>query len=102
MHKLVVLYPPPAYRDKFRSYYTSTHLKLAEKLPGLRAYRYAFDLAAPAGTSPYWCMFEAEFDDIHALGAAMSSPEGLAVAADVPNYATKAPVMFSCDVLEGG
>ena len=101
MHKLVVLYPPPADRDKFRSYYTSTHLKLAEKLPGLRAYRYAFDLAAPAGDSPYWCMFEAEFDDIHALGAAMSSPEGLAVAADVPNYATEAPVMFSCDVIDG-
>ncbi|MGZ4292941.1 MAG: EthD family reductase, partial [Solirubrobacteraceae bacterium] len=39
MHKLVVLYPPPADPDKFRSYYTSTHLKLVEKLPGLRAYR---------------------------------------------------------------
>ena len=102
MHKLVVLYPPPADRDKFRSYYTSTHLKLAAKLPGMRAYRYAFDLAAPAGDSPYWCMFEAEFDDIQAMGAAMSSPEGLAVSADVPNYATEAPVMFSFDVIEGG
>jgi uncharacterized protein (TIGR02118 family) len=101
MHKLVVLYPQPEDRDKFRSYYTSTHLPLAAKLPGLRSYRYGFDLAAPAGDSPYWCMFEAEFDDINALSAAMSSEEGQAVAADVPNYAETAPVMFSFDVIEG-
>ena len=101
MHKLVVQYPPPADPDKFRSYYTSTHLKLAAKLPGLRAYRYGFDLAAPAGDSPYWCMFEAEFDDVSALSAAMSSEEGQAVAADIPNYADTAPVMFSFDVIDG-
>ena len=101
MHKLVVQYPPPADPDKFRSYYTSTHLKLAAKLPGLRAYRYGFELAAPAGDSPYWCMFEAEFDDINAMSAAMSSPEGQAVAADIPNYADQAPVMFSFDVIDG-
>jgi uncharacterized protein (TIGR02118 family) len=101
MHKLVVLYPTPADRDKFRSYYISTHLPLAAKLPGLRSYRYGFDLAAPAGDSPYWCSFEAEFDDINALSAAMSSEQGQAVAADVPNYATEAPVMFSYDVIDG-
>ncbi|MFL5864876.1 MAG: EthD family reductase [Solirubrobacteraceae bacterium] len=101
MHKLVVLYSPPPDTDKFRSYYTSTHLKLVAKMPGLRAYRYGFDLAPPAGDSPYWCMFEAEFDDINALSAAQSSPEGQAVAADVPNYASEAPVMFSFDVIHG-
>jgi uncharacterized protein (TIGR02118 family) len=101
MHKLVVLYTPPADKDKFRSYYTSTHLPLAAKLPGLRAYRYGFDLAPPAGDSPYWAMFEAEFDDINARSAAMSSPEGQAVAADVPNYTDEAPVMFSFDVING-
>jgi uncharacterized protein (TIGR02118 family) len=101
MHKLVVLYSPPADPDKFRSYYTSTHLPLAAKLPGLRAYRYGFDLAPPAGTSPYWAMFEADFDDINALSKAMSSPEGQAVAADVANYADEAPVMFSFDVING-
>jgi len=101
MHKLVVLYSPPADPDKFRSYYTSTHLKLVEKMPGLRAYRYGFDLAPPAGDSPYWAMFEAEFDDINALSAAMSSPEGQAVSADVPNYTDEAPVLFSFDVING-
>ena len=46
-------------------------------------------------------MFEAEFDDINALSAAMSSPEGQAVSADVPNYTDEAPVLFSFDVING-
>jgi uncharacterized protein (TIGR02118 family) len=100
MHKLVVLYPPPADPEAFRTYYTETHLPLAAKLPGLRGSNYGFNLAAPAGDSPYFCIFEAEFDDAAALGAAMGSPEGQTVAADVPNYAPEGAVMFSFDVLE--
>jgi uncharacterized protein (TIGR02118 family) len=101
MHKLVVLYPPPADKEKFRSYYESTHLPLAAKLPGLRAYRYAFDVAAPAADSPYWCIFEAEFDDAGAMGASMQSEQGAAVAADVANYADQPPVMVHYDVTDG-
>jgi len=72
MHKLVVLYPPPADPEAFRTYYTETHLPLAAKLPGLRAYRYAFDVGSPAGDSPYFCIFEADFDDAAAMGASMA------------------------------
>jgi uncharacterized protein (TIGR02118 family) len=68
----------------------------------MRAYRHAFDLAAPGGESPYFCIFEAEFDDAAALGAAMGSPEGQMVAADVPNYAPDGAVMVSFDVVDGG
>jgi uncharacterized protein (TIGR02118 family) len=101
MHKLVVLYQPPADREMFRSYYESTHLSLAAKLPGMRAYRYAFDLAAPEGDSPYWCIFEADFDDVAAMGAAMGSPEGQEVAADVANYVDQPPVMLHYEVHAG-
>jgi uncharacterized protein (TIGR02118 family) len=101
MHKLVVLYLPPADKEKFRSYYESTHLPLAAKLPGLRAYRYAFNLAAPAGDSPYWCIFEADYDDFAAMGASMQSEQGAAVAADVANYADQPPVMIHYEVTEG-
>jgi uncharacterized protein (TIGR02118 family) len=101
MHKLVVMYPPPADKEKFRSYYESTHLPLAAKLPGLRAYRYAFNLEAPAGDSPYWCIFEADFDDVAAMGASMQSEQGGAVAADVANYADPPPVMVHYEVIDG-
>jgi uncharacterized protein (TIGR02118 family) len=98
MHKLVVLYPPPVDPDAFRSYYESTHVPLAATLPGMRAYRYAFDLSSPGGESPYFCIFEAEFDDAAALGAAMGSEQGQKVAADVPNYATGGVEMVTFDV----
>jgi uncharacterized protein (TIGR02118 family) len=101
MHKLVVMYPPPADKEKFRSYYVEKHLPLAAGLPGLRAYRYAFDVGSPAGDSPYWCIFEADFDDAAAMGASMQSDEGATVAADVANYADQPPVMVHYEVTEG-
>ena len=66
------------------------------------AWRYAFDIGAPGGGSPYFCIFEGEFDDADAMGAAMASPEGQVVAADVPNYAPDGTVMISFDVVAGG
>ncbi|GAB3582738.1 EthD family reductase [Amycolatopsis endophytica] len=88
MYRLTVLYPPPADPEHFKQYYVNTHLPLAARLPGLRAWRYSFDVSAMAGESPYFAIFEAEFDSAEAMAAAMSSDQGRAVAADVPNYAT--------------
>ncbi len=88
MHRLLVLYPPPTDPDHFRRYYVDTHLPLVAKLPGLRGYRYSFDVVASEGESPYFCVFEADFDDAAAYRAATASAEGQATRADVPNYAT--------------
>jgi uncharacterized protein (TIGR02118 family) len=54
VHRLLVLYPPPTDSDHFRTYYEETHLKLVAKIPGLRGYRYGFDVAAAEGDSPYF------------------------------------------------
>ena len=88
MHRLLVLNPPPTDPDHFRNYYENTHLPLVAEFPGLRGYRYSFDVAAAGDESPYFCAFEADFDDAAALRAARESSEGQAVLADVPNYAT--------------
>ncbi|HVV13878.1 EthD family reductase [Amycolatopsis sp.] len=87
MHKLLVLYSPVEDTEAFKEYYVNNHLPLAAKLPGLRAMRYSFDVHAGGRESPYFALFEADFDDADALTAALGSPEGRAVAADVPNYA---------------
>jgi uncharacterized protein (TIGR02118 family) len=100
MHRLLVLYPPPTDPDHFRSYYEDTHIKLAAKLPGLRSYRYGFDVAAE-GESPYFCVFEGDFDDAAAMGAALESTEGQAALADIPNYATGGAVALNYE-LRGG
>ena len=101
VHRLLVLYPPPSDPDHFRSYYQDTHLPLVAKFPGLRGYRYSFDIVAGAGQSPYYCVFEADFDDAAALSAARESPEGQAVLADVPNYATGGVVVLDYQLRSG-
>jgi uncharacterized protein (TIGR02118 family) len=100
LHKIVVLYPPQADPEKFKAYYVAKHIPLVRKLPGIKALRYTFDVASPPGApaSPYFCVFEAEFADIAAFGAAMGSPEGAAVAADGPNYASAPPVVIHYSV----
>jgi len=101
MHRLIVLYPPPTDPDHFRTYYEETHLKLVAKWPGLRGYRYGFDVAAAEGESPYFCVFEGDFEDPAAMSAAFASPEGQATLADIPNYATGGAVPLNYELQAG-
>lgn len=101
MHKIVVLYPPQPDPDAFKAYYVETHVPLARKLPGLLALRYSFDVQGVGAPSPYFCIFEAEFADGGAMGAAMGSPAGQAVAADVPNFAAVPPTLIHYAVETG-
>jgi uncharacterized protein (TIGR02118 family) len=101
MHRLLVLYPPPTDPQAFRDYYEAHHLLPAARMPGLRAFRWGFDVTALGGDSPYFCAFEADFDDAASLDAAFASPEGEATAADVPNYATGGALLLRYDVRDG-
>jgi uncharacterized protein (TIGR02118 family) len=89
MHRLLVLYNEPKDPAHFRKYYVETHLPLASKMLGVKAASYSFDvkLLGP-GKAPYFCVFEADFENEAALMSALGSKEGQAVAADVPNYAS--------------
>lgn len=101
MHKLMVLYPEPADPDHFRDYYVTHHLPLVRSMPGLLAWRYGFEVAAPQGQTPYFAVFEAEFADAAAMTAARSSPQGRQVTADVANYATGGAVVIHYQVQNG-
>ena len=95
MHKIVVLYPPQPDPEAFKAYYVATHIPLARQLPGLLALRYSFGVQGVVpGDIPFFCVFEAEFSDGAALGAAMGSFEGQAVAADVSNFASVPPTLI--------
>ena len=48
----------------------------------------------PPGKVPYFCIFEAEFENEAALMSALGSKEGKAVAGDVPNYASGGVTML--------
>ena len=72
MHKLLVLYNEPKDPAHFRKHYLETHLPLASKLPGVKAAHYTFDVKPLGpGKTPYFCIFEAEFESEAALMAAL-------------------------------
>jgi len=94
-------HPPPTDPDRFRNYYESTHIPLVAKMPGLRDYRYGFDVTARGGESPYFCVFEADFDDAAGMRAAQESSEGQATRADVANYATGGVIVLNYELRAG-
>jgi uncharacterized protein (TIGR02118 family) len=101
MHKLLVLYSEPADRTAFEDYYVNKHMPLAAKLPGLKAGRYSFrvsGLGGPGTGSPYFALFEGEFDSPEDLAAAVASPEGQALLADEANFATGGAVVVNYPV----
>lgn len=100
MHKMVVLYPMPDDTAAFRSYYEQTHLPLVAKMPGIRSMKHAYEVGGLGGESPYFAVFEGEFDSFDDLRKALGSPEGKAVGADVPNYATGGAKIIHYEVLE--
>lgn len=88
MHRVLALYGTPADPSHFRTYYQDVHLKLAAKLPGLRAMHHSFGVEPMTPGDGFFCIWCGEFDDAAAADAALQSPAGQAVAADVGNYAS--------------
>lgn len=98
MHRVLVLYPAPKDPAHFKKYYEETHLPLASQLPGLLSSRYSFAVEGVGAASPYFCVWEGEFASAAAMGAAMQSPIGQKVSADVANYATGGATVLHFDL----
>jgi len=88
MHKVMALYPQPKDPAHFKLYYVEKHLPLAAQMPGLLYSRHTFSVEGVGGPAPFFCIWEGAFPSAAAMGAAMQSPIGQQVAADVANYAT--------------
>jgi uncharacterized protein (TIGR02118 family) len=86
MHRLLVTYPAPADTAHFMDYYVARHVPLARSLPGLLGCRWMRPAALGPGEAAHFLIFEADFADEGAMLAALQSPVGAQVAADVPNY----------------
>jgi uncharacterized protein (TIGR02118 family) len=94
MHVLTVCYGHPADPAAFDAYYTSTHVPLAEKIPGVTSFTYRHCDSLDASPPPYYLLAELTFPSGEALHAGLSSPEGAAAGGDVPNFATGGVTMF--------
>lgn len=96
MYHVTITYGHPADPAAFDEYYTTTHLPLAAKIPGVRSFS-AGKAESLDGSEPaaYYIALIA-FDDRDAAAAGFGSPEGQAAAGDIPNFATGgATVHFS-------
>jgi uncharacterized protein (TIGR02118 family) len=86
--KLIALYNKPADTAAFDAYYFSRHIPLAKTIPGLRRYEVnAGVITTPQGASPIHLAAILHFDSMSAIQQALVSPEGVATAGDLANFA---------------
>jgi 4-carboxymuconolactone decarboxylase len=88
MHKVMALYPQPKDPAHFKRYYVEKHLPLAAQMPGLLYSRHTFSVEGVGGPAPFFCIWEGAFPSAASMDAAMQTPIGQQVAADITNYAT--------------
>jgi 4-carboxymuconolactone decarboxylase len=88
MHKVMALYPQPKDPAHFKRYYVEKHLPLAAQMPGLLYSRHTFSVEGVGGPAPFFCIWEGAFPSAASMDAAMQTPIGQQVAADIANYAT--------------
>lgn len=88
MAKLLVLYRKPHDEARFNVYYTNTHTPLAKGIPGLEKLEVSSGpVGSPQGKSLFHLVATLTFKSLEALQTAMASPQGVAVAADLANFA---------------
>ncbi len=89
MIKGTVLYGHPKDVDAFENHYIKTHLLLVSRTPGIIKAEYTKFLTNPDGSpSAFYRMAELYFAGPAEMQAALSSPEGKEMAADLSNFAT--------------
>ncbi len=103
MVKWTVLYEHPDDPDAFVDYYANTHMPMVREIPDLLRYEAAKAVATPDGSEdgsapPYYRTFEGYFEDVGRLQSGMSSSEGQAASADIPNFATGGATIFISEI----
>ena len=92
MKKLIALYTTPEDIDAFFNRYTSGHLPLVAKLPGLQGVEITRIDRTLVGGEGNFLLVEMKFADADSFKAAMKSPEMAAASADVGEFAAQAHV----------
>jgi uncharacterized protein (TIGR02118 family) len=87
-YQLTALYHHPEDVAAFDRYYDGMHVPLAAKLPGLRSYSVSRPgLDGDGKQPPSYLIAVLTWDSVEAFEAAVSSAEGQATLADLPNFA---------------
>ena len=100
MARIVALYPTPKDPAAFDSYYETTHVELAQKMPRLRSIELSKGpVISPTGGT-YHRVGTLRFDSMDDLQKAVESPEGQVTAADLQNFATGGVTLLFFDTID--
>ncbi|MEK7249061.1 MAG: EthD family reductase, partial [Bacteroidota bacterium] len=94
MTKLIALYRKPSDVADFDKHYSEVHTPLVRQYPGLRRLEITRITGAPIGETKFHLMCEMYFDNKDAMGAALASNEGKAVARDLMSFAADVVTVF--------
>lgn len=101
MARIVALYNTPKDPAAFDKYYETTHMDIAQKMPGVRSIELSKGpVVTAAGGGAYHRVGTLRFDSWDALQKAVASPEGQATAADVMTFATGGVTLLFFDTLD--
>lgn len=101
MVRFIVLYKHPLDPAAFEQYYAGTHHPQATRIPRLVRLEASRCLPAADGSPPeYYRVGELWFESMADLQAALASPEGQAVAADLPTFATGGATFLISEVTQ--
>jgi uncharacterized protein (TIGR02118 family) len=83
--QFIALWSAPRDTATFDGHYHEVHIPLAKRMPGIRRFAVSRNVALAPDAGAYYLVAELDFDDMATLRAALQSPEGRAVSADVVN-----------------
>lgn len=98
MAKLIAMYKRPADPAAFERYYFANHVPLAKTIPGLVSYEVTRGpIMGLEGPAEYHLIATLTFSTMAAIRAALASPQGQAVAADLANFAMAGVAIMFAD-----
>ncbi len=94
MYTVTVLYPQPLDPAAFDAYHDDEHVPVAARMEGLVRWTAHRIEDRDGVVAPYRLVVQLSAPTREDLDAVLASPEGLAAAADVPNFATGGAVFL--------
>ena len=94
MYTVTVLYPQPDDPAAFDDYHDRVHVPIAARMTGLVRWTAHRIESRDGVTPPYHMVVQLSAPTKQALQAILDSPEGVAAAQDVPNFATAGAVFL--------
>jgi uncharacterized protein (TIGR02118 family) len=98
MYQITVTYGVPADPESFDRYYRDTHLPLASQIPNLQSLTGGRCYSADGQPIGAYLVTTLTFDSEEVAVSSMASPEGIAAAQDIANFATGGASIVYTDV----